>query len=188
MYFHCERLGWLEFSLRSISFLNLCICVCYELVCRNPKGSEDDIRSPWNWKSRWVRAAMWVLGTEPESSVRALSILNCWATSLGLLFWFFWDRISSSLGKLCILDPPLSKNVEITGVSPLHPGIYICVSIEYGHIFKAMLFSGHDYCSPSKAEALLDQLLIRWLPLVRESHFVLCSLLVLLNTQCYPVL
>lgn len=34
---------------------------------------------PWNWSYRWLWAAVWVLGTEPEYTGRTASALNSWA-------------------------------------------------------------------------------------------------------------
>jgi hypothetical protein len=65
----------------------VCACVyvyaCFALMhacvpCISPKlsESEGDVGSPRNWNYRWFWAVMWVLGTEPRSSLRAVNILT----------------------------------------------------------------------------------------------------------------
>lgn len=36
---------------------------------------------PWNWSSRWLWAAIWVLGINPRSSARTVIAFNYWANS-----------------------------------------------------------------------------------------------------------
>ena len=44
---------------------------------------------PWNWRYRWLWAAIWVLGIEPGSSWRVTNDLYYWASlkPTGILFW-----------------------------------------------------------------------------------------------------
>jgi hypothetical protein len=42
---------------------------------------------PWDWSYRQLGAIMWLLGVELRTSGRAVSALDCWATSSALSFF-----------------------------------------------------------------------------------------------------
>ena len=49
---------------------------------------EKTVQMPWHWSYWWLRATLYVLGTEPGSSARAASVLNHWAISSALFLQF----------------------------------------------------------------------------------------------------
>lgn len=61
----------------------MCMSVCLHVqVCMVPVEAWNVHWIHWKWNYTWLLAAMWVLGTQLESSARAASIFNPWAISL----------------------------------------------------------------------------------------------------------
>lgn len=88
---HLFPLPWLSYFLFLFSFLKF---TCFDFmhtrvlpVCIMPVHCKCAVAMearrghwiPWNWSYWWLLAAMWVLGIEPWSSGRRVSLLNCWA-------------------------------------------------------------------------------------------------------------
>lgn len=71
-----ERINSFNFMCVSI-FACMYACVLHAHSTEARRGRHI----PWNWSYRWLGAPMSVLGTEPWSSARGASALNCWAVS-----------------------------------------------------------------------------------------------------------
>lgn len=73
-----NNLLFLKTCFMCISVLSLCVtrALC---VCLVPEEMSRRHWMPQNWSYRWLCVAMWVLGTKPLRTVRAL---NHWAISL----------------------------------------------------------------------------------------------------------
>lgn len=73
--------------------LPACMYVCTTCMSRSCRGQKR-VSDLQNRSGQWARAAVWVLGTEPESSARTASALNCGVFFLIAPFFLhtFWDK------------------------------------------------------------------------------------------------
>lgn len=125
----------------------LFFCICIYFMCmylskyaptmcaQEPSELRRGIGIPWNWSFRWLRAAMWGLGTEPSSSARAVSSLNCLYVACTPLSPPL--EISSSSWSLSSLITP-------TCVHPSNTGTY--ASVQTPHLTRK---TTQNICLPS---------------------------------------
>jgi hypothetical protein len=71
----------------------MCMYVLWAYFCV-PHAWEEQKKAlnPWNWGYRQLWVTMWVLGTEPGSSIRAASVLYYWAISSAQVNRIIWGR------------------------------------------------------------------------------------------------
>lgn len=71
--------------LRFLNFVYWCFaCMCGYAPCVfSAQGGQKKPSDPWNQSHRWWWAALWVLGYQPASSRRAVSVLQHWHISPG---------------------------------------------------------------------------------------------------------
>lgn len=98
-----------------VVFLNVCM-LCAQHACRSLwKAGGHEIS--WNWSSWWMWA-IWMLGTEPESSARAVTTPNFWAISPAPLFFVLkvivgWEfnSVVECLPSMCEASSSTSSTV-----------------------------------------------------------------------------
>lgn len=78
----CNILNFLNIFIYHMSGYFACMHIWAPCPCLVPKDTARKHQFPWNhsyYGCLW--AAMWMLGTQPQSSTRAISALNHWAVS-----------------------------------------------------------------------------------------------------------
>lgn len=72
---------------------------CVQCMCLVPAKVRRRCQISQEWRCRGLWAAMWVVGTELRSSVRAIGTLNHWAMSSASHFYFQHLGCAYLLGK-----------------------------------------------------------------------------------------